>query len=312
MRTTADCMAAAERKRKSIMRKTALMLMLTALCLLLSSCTSLGYVYPDGDEYTSGGGRITGRVEEIDIGWLDGSVIVAYHDGDAIILREESEKQLDSDTELHWRLEGETLQVKYAASGFRALPNLNKQLTVLLPENLRLDEATISVASAQVEADGLNADEIHIQSASGQVALRQSGHAEEIKVETASGGVAVAVEDARQMKITTASGQVVVDALRLDEVKAATASGTVVLQFAGEPDKIQADSVSGNVTIRLPEKVGFTAEVDSVSGQVGGHMEIRRRGDDTYVHGSGAVDVDVDTVSGNVFFEVNEGAGREI
>jgi len=288
------------------------MLMLTALCLLLCSCTSLGYVYPDGDEYTSGGGRITGRVEEIVIGWLDGSVIVAYHDGDAIILREESEKQLDSDTELHWRLEEKKLQVKYAASGFRALPSLNKQLTVLLPHSLRLEDAHISVASAQVEADGLRADEIHIQSASGQVALRQAGHAEEIRVETASGGVAVAVEDARQMKITTVSGQVVVDALRLEEVKADTVSGTVVLQFAGEPDKIEADSVSGNVTIRLPEKVGFTAEVSSVSGRVGGNMETRRRGDDTYVHGSGAVDVDVDTVSGNVFFEVNEGAGREV
>lgn len=294
------------------MKKTALLLMLTALCLLLSSCTSLGYVYPDGDEYTAGGGRITERVEEIDINWLDGSVIVSYHDGDAIILREESDKQLDSDKELHWRLEGEKLQVKYAASGFRALPSLNKQLTVLLPESLRLDEAKISVASAQVEADGLQADEIHIQSASGQVALRQAGYTEEIKVETASGGVAVAVEDARQMKITTASGQVVVDARKLKEAKAATASGTVVLQFAGEPDQISADSVSGNVTIRLPEKVGFTAEVDSVSGRVGGNMETRRRGDETYVHGSGAVDVDVDTVSGNVFFEVNEGAGWEI
>ena len=294
------------------MKKTALLLMLTALCLLLSSCTALGYVYPDGDEYTAGEGRITARVEELDISWLDGSVIVNYHDGDAIILREESDKQLDSDKELHWRLEDETLHVKYAASGFRALPSLDKQLTVLLPESLRLDEAKITVASAQVEADGLRADEIHIQSASGQVALRQAGQAKEIRVETASGGVAVAVEDAQQMKITTASGQVVVDALQLEDVKAATASGTVVLQFAGEPDKIEADSVSGNVTIRLPEKVGFTAEVDSVSGRVGGNMEIRRRGDDTYVHGSGTLDVEVDTVSGNVFFEVNEGAGREI
>lgn len=294
------------------MKKTALLLMMMALCLLLSSCTSLGYVYPDGDQYTAGGEHITGRVEDLDINWLDGSVMIGCHDGDGIILREEADQSLSSDMELHWRLDGRKLVVKYAASGFRALPSRNKQLTVLLPENLQLDDVRITVASAQVEADGLNADEIHIQSASGQVALRQRGRADEIRVETASGGVAVAVENADRLKITTASGQVVVDALRLEEVKAATASGQVILQFAGQPDKIEADSVSGNVTIRLPEKVGFTAEVSSVSGRVGGNMETRRRGDDTYVHGSGAVDVEVDTVSGNVFFEVNEGTGREV
>jgi DUF4097 and DUF4098 domain-containing protein YvlB len=209
------------------------------------------------------------------------------------------------------KVDGRKLYVKYAASGFRALPNLNKQLTVLLPETLRLDDLKISVASGEVEADGINADEIHLQSASGRIALRQVGHAEKIRVETASGGVAVAAGDADSLKINTASGQVIVNAIQADEVSVNTASGAVTLQFADAPDRIDADSVSGNVTIRLPREAGFTADVDSLSGVVRCQQDADRRGDDTYVYGNGRCRIEADTVSGNLLVEINADAGEK-
>lgn len=293
------------------MKKTALILLLTALCVLLCSCGSVGYVYTDADDYTAGGASIHQRVEDIDINWLDGSVRVDYHGGSDIIISETSDRSLKRDTELHWQVDGRKLYVKYAASGFRALPNLNKQLTVLLPETLRLDDLKITVASAGVEADGINADEIHLQSASGRIALRQVGHAEEIKVDTASGGVAVAAGDTDSLKINTASGQVIVDAIQADEVKVNTASGAVTLQFSDAPDRISADSVSGNVTIRLPREAGFTADVDSLSGTVRCQQDADKRGDDTYVYGNGHCRIEADTVSGNLQVEINADAGEK-
>ncbi|MBO5501401.1 MAG: DUF4097 family beta strand repeat protein, partial [Clostridia bacterium] len=162
------------------MKKITLLLLLTALCLLVTSCASVGYVYTDAKKYTAGGTRIDGRVEDIDINWIDGAVIVGRHDGDGIILREISGKKLSQDEELHWYLDGKELKVQYAASGFRRMNGLQKELTVLLPAGLELDDVKINVASAEVQADGIEADEINVNTASGRVALRQVGHAEKV------------------------------------------------------------------------------------------------------------------------------------
>ena len=109
-----------------------LLLLLTALCLLLTSCVSVGYVYTDAKKYTAGGTRIDGRVEDIDINWIDGAVNVARHDGNGIILKETSGKKLSQDEELHWYLDGKELKVQYAASGFRRMSGLQKELTVFI------------------------------------------------------------------------------------------------------------------------------------------------------------------------------------
>lgn len=290
-----------------------LLLLLTALCLMLTSCTSLGYVYLNADDYTAGGARIDSRVEDIDINWMDGMVTVGYHNGGEIILRETAGRELSRDQELHWLLDGKQLTVQYAASGLRALPSLQKELTVLLPQDLRLDDVKINVASAEVQADGIDADEINVNTASGRVALRQAGHAEKVTINTASGDVAVFVTDADTLKVNTASGQVIADVYQVDEVKANTASGAVVMQFAQMPDRINADSVSGNVTFHLPVDGGFTADVDTLSGAVRGGLDVKQRGDEEYVYGNGKCRIEVDTVSGNVVFDENKAAGeREV
>ena len=296
------------------MKKTArLLLLLTALCLLLSSCTSLGSVYTNADKYTAGGARIDQRVEDMDINWIDGAVIVGRHDGDGIILREISGKKLSQDEELHWYLDGKELKVQYAASGLRALSGLQKELTVLLPAGLVLDDVKINVASAEVQADGIEADEINVNTASGRVALRQTGHAEKVTVNTASGDVAVVLSDADELKLNTASGKVIADIYQADEVKTNTVSGNVVLQFANLPDTLKADSVSGKVNLLLPAGSGFTADVESLSGSVRGDLDMKKLGDGEYVYGNGRCRIEVDTVSGNVVFDENTAAGeREI
>lgn len=293
------------------MKKLTLLLLLMALGLVLTSCTSLGYVYPNGDAYTAGGARIDSRVEDLQINWMDGMVNVAYHNGDEIILQETAGRELSRDQELHWLLDGKELKVQYAASGLRTLPSLKKELTILLPQNLRLDDVTINVASAEVQADGMDADEISVNTASGRVALRQAGHGEKVAINTASGDVAVFVTDVDTLKINTASGQVIADVYQVDEVKTNTASGAVVMQFAQMPDRINMDSVSGNVAFHLPVDGGFTADVDTLSGAVRGNLNVKRRGDEEYMYGNGKCRIEVDTVSGNVTFEENTAAGEK-
>lgn len=294
------------------MKKFALVLLLIIVCVCAVGCSSIGYVYTDARHYTAGDARISGRVDELDINWIDGAVFIEYYNGSDIRLSETSTRDLKKDQQLHWYLDGKTLRVQYAASAVAIGNSLNKELTVLIPNDLRLDDAHIAVASAMVEADGLNAEKIKIDSASGQVALRQLGEAEEINVNTASGAAAVAVENAELLKVNSASGAMIVDALYVDEVKIATASGNATLQLANAADRIKVDSVSGAVRLILPDSMGFTADVDSLSGRVGGSLRLDRD-DGDYVYGNGRCKIEVDTVSGNVTFDENTaGEGHQL
>lgn len=292
------------------MKKSLLVIAIIALALLLCSCGTIGYTYINGNRYTAGETTIRDRVDELDINWLEGSVTVEYHDGSRIEVTETSGRSLSSDKQLHWYLEGRTLHVRYAKAGVRMLNGLSKHLTIKLPRELELDKVKIAVASAEVAADGINAEDIHIQSASGRVALRQTGSAESIKVETASGAVAIAVADTERLKVNSASGEVVVDAYTMDELGIDTASGKITVQLATAADRIDVNSVSGNVTLYWPEGEGFTADVDSLSGRVGGSLALNSRDKGEYSYLGGGCEIKVDTVSGNVMFEKNATAAK--
>lgn len=249
-------------------RKNILILLVLVLLVVLYGCREgVGkYTYGDSRRYTAGAGEIDGRVDAVDISWIDGSVRIACHNGDEVILREEADSRLSGDKELRWWLDGRTLRVKYAESGFRTSKGLDKELTVLLPEAL-LEELTVSVVSAEVEVEAVAADRLEIASVSGNVRA---------------------------------------DMRRASQVKADSVSGRVDMCFDMAPEVINVDSVSGDVTLALPRSSGFTAEVDSVSGSVRGDFPMENLGKGRYVGGNGECDIDVDTVSGSVRFDTAE------
>lgn len=293
------------------MKKFLLFAMIAALCLLLCSCGNIGYTYTQSNRYTAGEAEISKRVKELDIGWVDGSVTVEYHNGSNVELTETGSGRA-SNTKLHWYLEGKTLHVRYAASGTNLNTVKNKHLTVKLPRDLELDQLKISSASAEVAADGIVAERIDINSASGRVALRQAGEADEIKVNIASGDVAVKVEQADRLNINSASGKVIVDAAQVDEVSVDTVSGDVTMQLASAPDQVKCNSVSANTTFYWPELEGFSVKVSSLSGRVGGSLDLRQEDKEEYEYRGGGCDIKVSTVSGNVNFEKNTSVGMGV
>lgn len=242
------------------MKKSTVILLLIAVCLLLCCCSVNSYRYADSRRYTAGGANVNGRVESIDLSWIDGSVTVAYHKGDDVRLSEQCSRRLDREDELHWWLDGNTLYVKYAESGVRLAANLNKHLTVLLPEGMTLDKLMINTVSAEVDAEEITAD---------------------------------------MVDINTVSGDVKADVERVKSMKVNTVSGGVTLRFDREAEKLGVNTVSGNVEIALPANADVTATVETVSGNVNGDLPMIRDGND-YTLGNGRYDINVDTVSGNV------------
>ena len=285
-------------------KKLTLIAIIAVAVLILSACSPVGIRYANSNRYTSGDASISDRVRELNINWADGSVSVQYHRGSRLEVSETAGRSLNKDQQLHWYLDGSTLTIQYAASGSHVLTNLNKQLTVLLPDGLRLDDLRINVASAQVEADGVDAENIHICSASGRIALRQQGRCDELKVDSASGGVAVELDKVDTLNINTVSGVVYVNAAKLGKADVDSVSGKVTMQFAAAPDRVEVETVSGDATLLLSRNTGFTAELDSASGKLGGELLKGFHGDEVTV-GNGKCIIDMDSVSGDLTIDEN-------
>ena len=65
------------------------------------------------------------------------------------------------------------------------------------------------------------------------------------------------------------------------------------------PTSIEAETVSGEIILYLPEDTGFTAELDSVSGEFKCDFEVSEK-KDRYQSGDSSNYYEFDTVSGDV------------
>lgn len=75
-----------------------------------------------------------------------------------------------------------------------------------------------------------------------------------------------------KVNIDSVSGDTDVTFRRMDKVSINTVSGDVILRCATAPRNIEGDAVSGNVTIQLLKDADFIAKVDSISGRIGGRL----------------------------------------
>lgn len=259
-----------EGKKRDTMKKSTRILLVIVLCLVLIAISLPGklsfnsYQYDDASRYTAGDGKIRQKVKNIDISWVAGDVNIALHGGDEIILRETASRKLKTAEQMHWLLDGDTLYVKYVRSGKLFSSNLDKELTLLLPDGLKLDDVKVTCVSAQLEADLPETDSV--------------------RIESVSGPADVMLEKTENVRINTVSGD-------------------VVLRTAAAPDSVKMDAVSADLTIQLPGNAGFTADVDSVSGNISGDL-LEGMGDvKEYTRGNGECSITMNSVSGDLHLD---------
>ncbi|WP_448059602.1 DUF4097 family beta strand repeat-containing protein [Cellulomonas hominis] len=107
------------------------------------------------------------------------------------------------------------------------------------------EDASVSTVSGSLVTDGTRGL-LGVNVVSGEVAVRD--HAGDLRLKSVSGDV-------------TASG-------RLSRVSASTVSGRVTLDSTAGSSSFTVQSVSGDVTVRLPEGLGLSVDARSVSGRV--------------------------------------------
>ncbi len=272
------------------------------------------YDYDHAGEYTVGGGEVSEPVRHLDIDWVSGSVNVVRSSGSRIEFREETDKELSDDLIMRWRLDGDTLYLKFCNSGKWKLDKLQKTLTVTLPKDLLLDSVEIDTTSAAINAPELYAGEVEFDTTSGDVAAQLftareldlstvSGNAEvtvrdsirQVKAETVSGEISLALAAVGELDVETVSGKIEIAAEKIEEAELGSTSSQVGLTLEQPGGKCEIGTISGDVVLTLPADARPVVRYDTVSGEFSSELEISDG-----KRGSGSTVYEVDTTSGDL------------
>lgn len=296
------------------MKKTFSIMLILAVCTgLLSGCRVSvhlpvglsSFYYDNAERYTIGGADISDMVERVEIQWLSGSVRVAAHKENMVRFSEEANLCLTNDNSVHFWLDGTTLRIQFCGSGELDLNGLEKDLTVLLPEELLLKELKINGLSAEMEVDSIKAEELNLNTMSGNVEVTGCTITESADFDTTSGSVTAEVLGAlRELCASTVSGKASVTAQRVSTVDMDSTSGALLLSVEEAPDSIDISTGSGTVTLILPKDTGMTLRFGTVSGKLSSQLPGKTDGKDS-VFGDGTCACSVETTSGDLRIQVN-------
>ena len=290
------------------------------------------------EQYRVGDAEISANLKELKVNWTSGAVHIAYHTGNTVVISEKTTGMITEDMRMRWRLEGDTLTVEYEQPGFHlfSLFPHEKELTVTLPEGLTLDKAYISATSADLDIPALYADsvnlhatsgdvrakvsaqvikgkltsgdmdlqvtsavkEIKLESTSGKITLESAWNAEKIVIDATSGDIQAAIKQTGEFKAGSTSGNIhaVLGSARKAEIECT--SGKVTLEIGGI-EELKVHTTSGNINAYLPEAQGFTAKIETTSGDFAYNLPLSKDGK-SYIAGDGSAKVEIYTTSGDV------------
>lgn len=277
----------------------------------------IGISYEDADRYTAGAATLNDTVKNLDIDWVDGAVTIAYHAQDTVEIAETSKNTISDDARLRWWLDGDTLRVRYAKSGFFTLRGLDKALTVTLPEGAALEGVLIDATAADVIAPKLQAKDVAVSLTSGSLDLEQTGQAERVGLTGTAGNIRAVLSDVGELSASTTAGDIELSFGAADSVAVSVTAGSIAAtgdsakQAAFDStsgsirvelnafDDLQIDATAGSVTAALPSEPGYRANIDTTAGSFDYTVPLKRE-DKAYVCGDGSATLRIDTTAGNV------------
>lgn len=280
--------------------------------LLPVSCNGLGSVNFDRLEGDAGAYAPSnaysvplGSIENINIDWIGGSVIVKPYDGSEISFTESSPTGIPEKYALRYAVSGSTLTIHYCEASltqWNTFNNLTKKLELLVPQSLAntLSVLGIDAVSASVDASDLTSGEVELSTVSGPIRAANI-NARELELTTVSGSVSTESCAADRVETESVSGAVSLDG-SFGEVHCNTVSGSTKVYSGICPAKASFESISGASTLFLPENNGFTARYDTVSGGFSCSFPTTSS-NDRAVYGDGSASFSFESVSGSIRIE---------
>lgn len=278
---------------KKIKKSALLFAVLLLFCFCLFGCSDQTHIsYESAGRYQSGGASLEGTVSAVDVEWLSGTVQFAQAEGMAVTFTETANTNLTEKTSLHYWLEGTVLHIRYAATGRYQFHDLKKDITISLPAGVTLERLDAQVASGDVVVDRIRATDVSIAAVSGKVYGTFGDDVKNLAVETVSGSVDMAAKSIGTFRLSTVSG-------------------ALALSCENVPETGKAESVSGNITIQLPQSAFFKLRYQALSGDLktdyettaeeGKEMLCGKMTGDSLAAGESLPLYDVTTTSGRVY-----------
>lgn len=216
-------------------------------------------------------------IKHIRIEWVDGLVDVATADQDTITFSETNgEKEC-----MVYQIKGDTLVIRYSKDSIKLGINIttpNKHLTVHVPMDWIAAGIEISAVSSNVTVE--------------------LPEVQEAKIETVSGNIDIRCERSKDISFTTVSGHARFTG-NCEELDCESVSGNCKVALYGSAKEIQMESISGDLEIVLDGQLGFTAQIDSVSGSVRSDFPTSVS-NDIHTYGDGSIRIEAETVSGGI------------
>ena len=279
-----------------------------------------GVEYSFGDDDTGFNNAYTGSnsysvpadgIDKIRVEWVSGLVRVQPYEGTDIKLDEMSNDNISEEYALRYKIADGKLTVRFCKKHTwygvdAAMLNLDeiikpKELVVSVPR------AMLESGEMDIQLDGVSNDayissarlgELDANSISGDIDI-ENITAKEIELDTVSGLINANDCAADTIKVVSISGEMTIDG-GYGNAKLNSTSGGV--WFTDESDgikELKIGTVSGDVTMQLPQGAGFNMMVSTVSGDVSSVFGLTKNGSN-YVYGDASADFDIDTVSGDI------------
>lgn len=138
----------------------------------------------------------------------------------------------------------------------------DSDITVLVPRGASLEVESVS---AEIDIEGLQGADLEVESVSGSVRLDSAPA--RLAVETVSGAQHL-TSPARDIRVETVSGSIEVSGAGPDTLRAETVSGDVTLRLSQLTGDVSAETVSGGIRLALGAGLARRARIESMSGAV--------------------------------------------
>ena len=273
-------------KASAITRIVIYSLVALILCGILAAGMGLGrFVFDlagDNGNYITGGSSLPKEeIEHLQIEWVSGSVdvtIVPAHEANITF----SETGGTENCSMVYEVKGHTLIIRYEKPrvqiGFGNWSTPDKALTVEIPAEWNLQSIDISSVSADVNILQINSGDVDVENVSGSTEVRVL-EAGDVDIETVSGRVTF-IGACKKLNMNSVSGDC-----------------DVFLD--GTAQEISYEGVSGDLKVSVFKEQGFTAKLDSVSGNIYSDFSTTVSGG-AHSYGDGSLRITADTVSGDI------------
>lgn len=236
--------------KKKLCLKLIFSCLIIMLMCTLTGCSKLlverEYIYNDS-KYSIGNkafGEIT--INEINIDWIAGNIYIQESSNHEIIIREDVDTDIDDKYKMHYYLEDDVLDIKYAASNlYLNYTFKTKDLYVYLPQRINIIE--INNVSANIDISSVSITKLEIDNVSGDININSSS--------------------ITKLEIENVSGEVIAMGINNTYCSIESTSGNIGLSFNVLPKSIKVNTASASSTIYIKDYECLVFKFSSVSGR---------------------------------------------